>query len=97
MVKKKILDISGSIGLGHISKDLAIAHELRVQNPAVEITWLAPHPADIVLQKKGENLHPDSVHFTSYSALAENAAKGNQLNLVKYVLLSRKGWQMQLC
>jgi UDP-N-acetylglucosamine:LPS N-acetylglucosamine transferase len=92
VVKKKILYISGSIGLGHISKDLAIAHELRVQNPAVEITWLAPHPADIVLQKKGENLHPDSVHFTNYSALAENAAKGNQLNLVKYVLLSRKGW-----
>jgi len=92
MTTKKILYISGSIGLGHISKDLAIAQKLRMINPGLEIVWLASHPANVVLKKKGEYLHPSSEHFSSYSALAERAAKGSHLNLVNYVLSSIKGW-----
>jgi len=68
MVRKKILYISGSIGLGHVSKDIAIAEKIRAQNPEVEITWLAADPADVVLEKKGENIHPYSKQFTSYSS-----------------------------
>lgn len=93
---KKILYISGSIGLGHISKDLAIAQQLRIINPGVKITWLASHPANVVLKKKGENLHPSSEQFSSYSAIAEKAAKGSHLNLVNYVLSSVKGWRQNL-
>jgi UDP-N-acetylglucosamine:LPS N-acetylglucosamine transferase len=92
MTSKKILYISGSIGLGHISKDLAIARKLREINPGVEITWLAADPATHVLEKKGEPLHPSSEQFASYSASAESAATGSNLNLVKYVLGSLKGW-----
>ncbi len=91
-MKKKVLYISGSIGLGHISKDLSIAQKLRQLNPSVDITWLAAHPANLVLQERAENLHPDSEQFTSYSASAENAAMGAQLSLVHYVLNSIKGW-----
>ncbi len=58
MTRKKILYISGSIGLGHVSKDFAIAEKIRAQNPEVEITWLAADPADFVLEQKGENLYP---------------------------------------
>jgi UDP-N-acetylglucosamine:LPS N-acetylglucosamine transferase len=38
---KKVLYISASIGLGHVNKDLAIANELRKQNPGAEVKWLA--------------------------------------------------------
>ncbi len=92
MISKKILYISGSIGLGHISKDLAIAQKLRAIRPGVEITWLAADPATHVLKKKGEHLHPSSEYFASYSAFAESAATGTHLNLVNYVLSSSKGW-----
>ena len=92
MARKKILYISGSIGLGHVSKDIAIAKKIKAQNPHVEITWLAVDPADIVLEKKGEKLHPYSKQFASYSAFAENASKGTGLNLLNYVLSSRRGW-----
>jgi UDP-N-acetylglucosamine:LPS N-acetylglucosamine transferase len=92
MTPRRILYISGSIGLGHISKDLAIAHQLRQINPGVEITWLAADPATHVLKNKGENLHPSSEYFASYSASAESAAAGTHLNLVNYVLSSAKGW-----
>jgi predicted glycosyltransferase len=37
----KILFISGSVGLGHGTRDLAIAGELRKCIPGVEIDWLA--------------------------------------------------------
>lgn len=90
--KKKILYISGSIGLGHASKDLAIAQKLRELNPLIDITWLAANPADLVLEKSGQKLHPQSKYFSSYSAAAEGAASGAHLNLVNYVLNSSKGW-----
>ena len=93
MTIKKILYISDSIGLGHVSKDLAIAQKLRMINPGVKIIWLASHPADVVLKKKGEYLHPSSEQFSSYSAPAERAAKGSHLNLVNYVLSSVNGWR----
>jgi len=92
MARKKILYISGSIGLGHVSKDFAIAEKIRAQNPKAEITWLAADPADLVLEKKGENLHPYSKQFASYSAFAEKASRGTRLNLFNYVLSSGSGW-----
>lgn len=45
MGSKKVLYISGSIGLGHAARDLAIANELRRQDPGIEIMWLAGDPA----------------------------------------------------
>ncbi len=89
---KKILYISGSIGLGHISKDLSIVNKIREHNPEVEITWLAAHPASLVLEEKGEFIHPYSNKFASYSAFAENAVAGNQLTLTRYVFESSTGW-----
>jgi predicted glycosyltransferase len=53
----KVLYISGSIGLGHVIKDLAIVNKLRVINPDVEITWIATDPATGYLEEKGETIH----------------------------------------
>lgn len=89
---KKILYISGSIGLGHISKDLAIVQELRSLHGEVDITWIAAHPATVVLAERSENLHPLCESYASYSAFAESTSVGSKLNLVDYVFRSRKGW-----
>ncbi|UCG30961.1 MAG: glycosyltransferase [candidate division WOR-3 bacterium] len=89
---KKVLYISGSIGLGHISKDLSIVRKLRELNPSVDVTWVAAHPTDLVLDDAGEKIHPKSKQFSSYSASAENASKGSSLNLVEYVFGSLPGW-----
>ena len=93
IVKKyKVLYISGSIGLGHVIKDLAIVNKLRTINQNVEITWIATNPATDYLKAKGESLHPLSQGFSSYSAFAEKSSNKSQLNLSYYVLASLKGW-----
>jgi len=56
MSRKRILYISGSLGLGHITRDLAIAKELRKRVSGLELFWLAAHPASILLKDEGENL-----------------------------------------
>lgn len=56
MKKINVLYISGSLGLGHISRDLAIANQLRKLLPEVEIEWLAANPANIMLEEAGEKL-----------------------------------------
>jgi UDP-N-acetylglucosamine:LPS N-acetylglucosamine transferase len=92
MMRSKVLYISGSIGMGHVIKDLAIINKLRKINQNVEITWIATDPASSYLKDKGEQIHTMSHKFSSYSALAEKSANKSQLNLVTYVLTSLKGW-----
>jgi UDP-N-acetylglucosamine:LPS N-acetylglucosamine transferase len=84
MPSKKVLFISGSVGLGHITRDLAIADELRRQNPDVEISWLAAHPASMVIKNFGENLVPEADCYGNDNVPLENSAKGLSVNIVKY-------------
>ena len=93
MTRNKILYISGSLGLGHIVRDLAIANELRRQNPELELSWLAAHPASLLLKEAGENLLPEADLYGDDNVPAENAAKeGYQLNLLKYLSNARGEW-----
>ena len=92
MTKKKILYISGSLGLGHITRDLAIAKELRRQIPEVELFWLAAHPASLLLKEAQEKLLPESEQYANDNIPAESAAKGMQLSLLKYLSRARKEW-----
>ncbi len=92
MAKHKVLYISGSIGLGHVVKDMSIVNKLRTINQDVEVVWIATDPATTYLKDQGESLHPLSHRFSSYSALAEKSANKSHLNLVNYVLSSLKGW-----
>ncbi|MEN8251596.1 MAG: glycosyltransferase [Bacteroidota bacterium] len=92
MPKYKVLYISGSIGLGHVVKDIAIVNKLHELNPDVEVVWIATDPAIAYLEDLGESLHALSHKFTSYSALAEKSANKSHLNLVNYVLASLKSW-----
>ena len=57
MNKINVLYISGSLGLGHITRDIAIANHLRKLLPEVDIEWLAANPATTLLEEAGEKPH----------------------------------------
>ncbi len=55
MSSKRILFISGSLGLGHVGRDLEIAKAVRKDHPDIEISWLADNPATVVLKMLGRD------------------------------------------
>ena len=81
---KKILYVSGSIGLGHVTRDLAIAGQLRKQYPDVELSWLASDTAAIPLKEAGEKLLLEADMYADVNFSAEKAARGFGMNLLKY-------------
>jgi UDP:flavonoid glycosyltransferase YjiC (YdhE family) len=89
---KKILFVSGSIGLGHVRRDLEIARELRRLHPDIEISWMAEPPASEVLEKAGETLLSESSLLSSANAELEGLATEYKANLVHWVMNMRKGW-----
>jgi pimeloyl-ACP methyl ester carboxylesterase/predicted glycosyltransferase len=78
--RKKALFLSSPIGLGHARRDLAIAAELRLIKPDVQIEWLAQHPVTSVLSDAGETVHPASEWLVSESAHIESEAAGHDLH-----------------
>ena len=93
MNKKHVLYVSGSLGLGHAVRDLAIANELRKQNPELEISWLGCHPATVLLKEAGEKLAPEASLYGNDNVGAERAAKkGYRLSVLKYVFNARRAW-----
>lgn len=91
MSSKRVLFVSGSIGLGHVTRDLAIARQLRALAP-VDITWLAAAPADRVLRDSGEELHPACSRLVDMSAIAEAQVARGRLSLIRYALDARRTW-----
>lgn len=51
--RRRALYISSPIGLGHARRDVAIADELRLLRPDLEVHWLAQHPVTEVLAERG--------------------------------------------
>jgi hypothetical protein len=88
----KVLYVSSSIGLGHASKDLAIAGELRRLEPGIDIVWVAGHPASDVIRKAGENVLPEAEQWRGASEIAERSVRDGQLDLVRYVYRSLPAW-----
>ncbi len=74
LVTRNVLFVSGSIGLGHVTRDLAIAAELRRQRPDVRLVWLAGDPARQVLQRTGETLVPECERYSDETSFAEAVA-----------------------
>jgi predicted glycosyltransferase len=58
---KNVLYVSGAIGIGHATRDLAIAHELRKSDPQVRIPWLADSSAVDAVRQACEEFLPESV------------------------------------
>jgi len=97
MSGKKILFISGSIGLGHVTRDLEIAKEIRQQIPDVKLEWLAAGPARSMLENAGEELIPAANQWIDYMKVAEKmlgeiAIQDNPYsgNIVTYSLAIQK-------
>lgn len=96
MDKKRVLFISGSIGLGHAVRDVAIARALRARDSSVEISWLAGDPARHIITEAGENLLPESNAFGKETEAAEEVSDGFTLNLTHYVWRARPHWAQNL-
>ena len=92
----RVLFISGSLGLGHVGRDLAIARELRLQHPNVDILWLAAHPASVVLESAGETVLPEAAKYVNENDFAEQSSRGPRLNLLSYLLKARSGWEQNV-
>ena len=93
---RKILYISGSLGLGHIKRDLVIARELRAVCPDVELSWIAADPASKLIEEAGERLHPEAASYANDNEPAEKAARDGQLNLLKYLMKASKDWRQNV-
>jgi predicted glycosyltransferase len=78
--RRRALYLSSPIGLGHAQRDVAIADELRVLHPDLEIDWLAQHPVTDVLEARGERVHPLSLELASESAHFVAEASEHDLN-----------------
>jgi len=88
----RILYISGSIGLGHVTRDILIADEVRRGGDSVEIEWIATGPAKKILEGRGERFIPEASLYYDPNAAAEAAAEGPALNLFQYGSRAGKGW-----
>ncbi|UCG43884.1 MAG: hypothetical protein JSU73_04515 [candidate division WOR-3 bacterium] len=88
----RVLYLSSSIGMGHVSKDLAIAGELRRLKPGTEILWVAGHPASDVLRDAGEVVLAESEQWQGASRIAERSVRDGVLDLVRYVYRSLPAW-----
>jgi len=91
---KKVLFVSGSIGMGHVTRDLAIAKALRKRNPDVEISWLAYKPASQVIKDAGENLLPESARYPDMTLVYEQTSKGLRISPLKALL--KMAWADQV-
>ena len=77
---KRVLYLSSPIGLGHVRRDLAIADELRKQEPGVEIEWLSQSPVTDFLQRAGERIHPASAWLANESGHIESESGEHDLH-----------------
>ena len=77
---RRVLYLSSPIGLGHAQRDIAIADELRTLHPDLEIDWLAQHPVSMVLEQRGERIHPLSAELASESAHFASESTEHDLN-----------------
>jgi len=91
--RKRVLYVSASIGLGHVTRDVAIAGELRRMVPGLEIDWLAAPPATEYLRAAGETLLPEAASYADVTAQAEKMAKLGGLNVTLFALKVRKQWE----
>lgn len=92
-MSKRILFISGSLGLGHIIRDLAIAKEIRSIRSDVDIYWLAAHPASLLLNECKEKLLPEASDYLDENKIAESTSRGFRLNLFRYAQAFQRQWQ----
>jgi len=92
-MRRQILFVSGSIGLGHVTRDLAIAEKIRQLDQDLELFWLACPPASDLIREAGEALLPESDKLPNVNLPAEKAAQhGFSMSLPRYLFKAQKAW-----
>jgi UDP-N-acetylglucosamine:LPS N-acetylglucosamine transferase len=88
----RVLFVSGSLGLGHVTRDLAIAAELRRREPSLEILWFAGPPASGYLRAAGERLVEEAAGHADDTAHVERIAGEFGANIARYTLSATMAW-----
>ncbi len=88
MSAPNMLFISWQGGMGHVTRDLAIAQELRKVAPNVKIRWMAHPQAARFLEQAGETLLPECDQVADYNRVGAQIINDFHLDLVKYAKLS---------
>jgi hypothetical protein len=88
----RVLYISGSLGLGHVIRDLSVVKEMRQYCPDIEIEWLAGSPAADVLLSSGEQLVQGYGNYHGETELAEAISHKGSLSLTTYVFRALITW-----
>lgn len=86
----RILFYSGSIGLGHVTRDMAIARAIRDSCPEVCIDWLASPPAREHLLQAGEHLRPDAYRLSDATSAAEAFMRRGSFNVTRWAVTVRR-------
>lgn len=79
--RPRALYLSSPIGLGHARRDLAIAKQLKLLRPELEVDWLAQDPLTRFLERSGERCHEASKLLASESRHIEEEAGEHDLNV----------------
>ncbi|HST82735.1 MAG TPA: alpha/beta fold hydrolase [Kineosporiaceae bacterium] len=77
---KRALYLCSPIGLGHARRDVAIADELRLLHPDLQIDWLTQDPVTRMLADRNERLHPASALLANESAHFEDESTEHDLH-----------------
>ncbi len=77
---RRALYLSSPIGLGHALRDAAVATELRMLHPDLQVDWLTQHPVTLLLQDRGEHVHPACAQLLNESAHVEAEAGEHDLH-----------------
>ena len=88
----RVLFVSGSLGLGHATRDLAVARQMRQRVPSVEIDWLCASPTSEMLAGAGELLAPECRDYRCETDTADAQGTADQLNLTAYVYRALLNW-----
>jgi hypothetical protein len=91
-VGPSILYVSGSLGLGHVQRDLGVAQAMRELCPEIVIHWIAGSPAREALLAAGERLAPEAADYRCETDLAEATARAGRLNLTSYTYRALAAW-----
>lgn len=90
-VMKKLVFVSGSVGLGHVQRDVRIARELLSLRDDVQILWLATDPATRVLAEEGMTLLPECRDRDVGTSVIESVAGDSQtVNMTEILYRVRK-------
>ena len=86
----KVLFVSGSVGLGHVLRDVRIARELMTLRQDIDMVWLAADPATKVLEEEGMSLLPECRDRDVGTSVIEEVAEGSKVNMTEILYRVRK-------